>query len=964
MINPMSNPFYLLPPLFGLVLALLLSLLVLKRGRRGDKKNIFLGLLVSLGLWCLFTFNMRSSPDIHRALPWEKALIVCALSMFVFYYHFTVMYIRKKHSRYVLFIIYSFLGIFSVVLAATDLIIKEMTLKSFGYAPIIGPLGYPVYIFIPLMIIGGIYNLMKAYKRSTSYDERNRLLYLALAGLFPVVGSGLDAMTNLPPMAIWTTYIFCSICSVAIVKYNLFDIRIIIRKSLSYLLVSALLGLPYAGVFILFNHILKTQTVPWWIHIFFIFLLAVTLQPLYGRAQKLVDRLFYRDKFNYLQALEQFSHETQSIINLKRLGDAIVELVVGALHISNACLLLVSETKKGLRVVASTGLEKLPEEPVIRSQSILIKWLKKHKRSLSIDELDISPQLQNLAQREKNNLKSVQSEFIEPIMNRNGELSGILIMGPKQSTQPYTIEDKQLLSTISSQFAMALENASLYEDMVRAKENLEACLNSMSDSVIIINSDLTIEFLNDAAKKRFDEPAADSNKGELDKLNSHVKQTVIHYHEGISNGKPCIQRIGNYEYEIVSTPLVNAHGEISVINVLRDITARKRMEKQKKELERKAQINSRLVSVGEMASGIAHEINNPLTAVIGYTQILQNKKIPGEIREYLGNIFDGAQRVAGIVNRLLVFARQRKPSRSFIDINKILLNTVELCAYNMKTANIKVITDLQPELAGTVADSGQIQQVFLNIIINAEKELEAKGGGILIIATKQIGNFIRISFADNGPGINKKNLERIFDPFFTTRAAGEGTGLGLSVCHGILSEHNGRIYAESEEGMGATFIVELPEVAKHEDVKEGEAVFEEKVEPVKGMKILVVDDEPFIRQMLTQMLGEVGYQVETAGDANSALSKIKQTSYNLILLDVKMPGMSGIEIYHRIEEMAGSLEKKVIIITGDVIGKDTKNFLSQTKTPFITKPFDMAKLRRDIDKVMNDKVLPAPSREI
>jgi signal transduction histidine kinase len=240
------------------------------------------------------------------------------------------------------------------------------------------------------------------------------------------------------------------------------------------------------------------------------------------------------------------------------------------------------------------------------------------------------------------------------------------------------------------------------------------------------------------------------------------------------------------------------------------------MEEERKEIEQKAQVASRLASIGELASGVAHEINNPLTGVIGYAQFLLDRKdIPDDVRQDLKVIDEGAQRVSSIVKRLSTFARHTKPQRTHVDINNVVTSVLQLRAYGLNASNIQVTTNFAPDLPITTADAGQIQEVFLNLIINAETEMTlARGKGKLLIKTEKVDNTIHVSFKDDGPGITKKNLERIFDPFFTTREVGEGTGLGLSICYGIMKEHGGRIWAESELGKGATFIVELPIIAK------------------------------------------------------------------------------------------------------------------------------------------------------
>jgi PAS domain S-box-containing protein len=260
----------------------------------------------------------------------------------------------------------------------------------------------------------------------------------------------------------------------------------------------------------------------------------------------------------------------------------------------------------------------------------------------------------------------------------------------------------------------------------------------------------------------------------------------------------------------------NERGKI--VGILRsgeNITEIRRMEEERKVLEQRAQVSARLASIGELASGVAHEINNPLTGVIGYAQfLLAREDIPENAKEDLKIIDEGAQQVASIVKRLLSFARQTKPTRTHEDINNLISNVLQLREYHLKANNIDVHTALDPALPITMADAGQLQQVFLNLIVNAETEMKlAHGKGKLVITTEKVDDNIHTSFKDNGPGIPKANLHKIFDPFFTTREVGEGTGLGLSLCYGIVKEHNGRIWAESERGKGATFIVELPIVA-------------------------------------------------------------------------------------------------------------------------------------------------------
>ena len=250
----------------------------------------------------------------------------------------------------------------------------------------------------------------------------------------------------------------------------------------------------------------------------------------------------------------------------------------------------------------------------------------------------------------------------------------------------------------------------------------------------------------------------------------------------------------------------------------------------------------------------------------------------------------------------------------------------------------------------------QIQQVFLNIILNAEIEMKkAYQGGNLTVKTERIGNTIRISFQDDGPGIPKKNLDKIFDPFFTTREVGEGTGLGLSVSYGIVTQHGGKIYAQSRFGKGATFFVELPIVSKEEQL--------EITQPATGVskklsraRILVVDDKPPVQDFLNEILSEEGHEVEIVDNGDDALDRLGSENYDVILLDVKLPDMSGIEIYKYIQKSVKSLARRVIFVTGDVISKDTIVFIKSAEVPYITKPFDAEQLKKGINHILSQQL--------
>ncbi len=284
----------------------------------------------------------------------------------------------------------------------------------------------------------------------------------------------------------------------------------------------------------------------------------------------------------------------------------------------------------------------------------------------------------------------------------------------------------------------------------------------------------------------------------------------------------------------VPIEITSAHttyqGNRANVAFIRDITERKQAEEREKNLQQELSLSSRLASIGELAAGVAHEINNPLTGIIGFSERLLRKSADEGITRDLERIHSEAQRAVKVVENLQTFARQREPRKEYSDINETLARTLELRAYELRTSNIELVVKLSPDIPKVMVDFQQIQQVFLNIILNAEQAMTEASGQArhkLVIKTQQVKGFVRILFTDTGPGIPAEHLSKLFDPFFTTRGEEGGTGLGLSVCHGIVAEHGGKIYAQSKPGKGAVFFVELPLAT--EEIGESKAAEEEPV---------------------------------------------------------------------------------------------------------------------------------------
>lgn len=821
MVDVLSDPAYFFPPLIGVAVSLSLLVVALLWSRRDLSTWLFCGLLISMVLVNSLLFGMRVSPDIYHALVWERAMIVPMLAIFVFYYHFTLTITNNRGQRRILRVCYLFLVVVAI-LSPTDILVKEMRVDDYGYDPVIGVAAYPLLAAGYFLVFAGARNVFKSYKLSTSAEERKHLIYLLIAAVFPLIGAILDGYTDAPPSLIWCNLIFCILCSIAIVKYNLLDIRVVVQKSLVYLLVSAVVAIPYVGILLLVNGVLGPIADTWWVYASMLLLLAILLRPLYGWAQNIVDRMFFRDRYDYLRALDQFSRETRSVAKSKDLGSTLVKLVSGALKSSSACLLVPSRSHAGFAVSACVGLDNPPSGTVIMGRSLLAKWFECHGHILSSRELGIIPELQRLSLRERQSLEKLQADLYVPIKTRESGLSGVLVLGEKLGQQPYSSVDVQLLGTLVNQMAMTLENARLYQEargsekvLRQSEREYRELAESISDVFFAMDKELRCTYWNRASEELTGISAKDALGKHLYDLfpHSEVTRRVEKVYQKVLKTKRAEQFVNEYQLGGKDFLLeINAYPSSDGLSIFaKDITERKRVEEREKQLQQEISLSRRLASIGELAAGIAHEINNPLTGILGFSQRLLRKSTDELTKRDLKRIYEEASRVARVVENLGAFARPNKPKKEYLGVNEVLQKALEMRIYELKTSNIEVVVEFASNLPSVMADFHQIQQVFLNILMNAEQAMsKANRRRKLVIKTDEQNGYIRIAFTDDGPGISDENLAKLFDPFFTTRGDKGGTGLGLSICHGIVTEHRGKIYAKSKLGRGTTFFVELP----------------------------------------------------------------------------------------------------------------------------------------------------------
>jgi PAS domain S-box-containing protein len=817
---------YLLLPLVQAIFGLVLAVVVLKGQPKRFVNRLFCIFLLCISLWGIFIFAMRASPDVEHAYFWQKwSLLPLGPFMGVLGFHFGVRYTGTKVKPWLFRLLY-LICVLLIPLEITGHVFSGVQMKWYGYAPILGDMAPLWLLFSFLMSPLTLAVLVRASIKSADPEQKNRLIYIIIGLLFSLFGGFFDFLPvfGLPayPGAIIGTIIFCLLATVSIVKYHLLDIRFVLRKSIAYLFTSAIVAIPFVGFFLLVNYVFTRGRFPLAGYLAVAVILALTWQPLWAKVQLGVDRLFYRERYNYLRALDSFSWHTQSILDQAKLGRTMVNLIAGALRTESVHLLQPVAPDDDFSITYSTEIDNCNLHIQLGKQSALIRWLTHSDDSLLCQEIGLIPQLQAISDSDQKNLQKMKAFIIAPLKTRLGHLSGLLVLGQKLSEQNYTVEDKQLLRTVSSQMAIVLENVRLYEQLrmseeaLRGKEReyreLAESINdvffAMDDELKCIYWNKTIEGITgicarDALGKSFYDLFPDS---EWRKRAEGIFCEVLRMREprryvsdNAIGGKSFVWEINAYPAKNGLTVIAN------------DITESRRAEEKEEQLQQELDHANRLASIGELAAGVAHELNNPLTGIIGFSQRLLRKSTNESTKQDLQRVYEEACRAAKVVENLRTFARRSKPRKELINVNDVVRKALEMRMYELKSDNIEILTELDDSLPEIMADFQQMQQVFLNLIVNAEQAVtETNNRGKLIIKTETQQDCVRVLFTDNGPGIAADNFAKLFQPFFTTRSEKGGTGLGLSICHGIVAGHGGKIYARNNTDKGVAFFVELP----------------------------------------------------------------------------------------------------------------------------------------------------------
>jgi CheY-like chemotaxis protein len=383
-----------------------------------------------------------------------------------------------------------------------------------------------------------------------------------------------------------------------------------------------------------------------------------------------------------------------------------------------------------------------------------------------------------------------------------------------------------------------------------------------------------------------------------------------------------------------------------------DLTERKQAEAQILRQQEALQQSEKMAALGGLLAGVAHELNNPLSVVVGQATLLIDSGAEPSTITRAEKIYKAADRCSRIVKSFLALARRKPPERKAVAINGLVQSSLELLGYQIRTNNVEVVLELQPDLPDVTGDGDQLIQVVTNLVLNAAQAMDGwKGTHRITIHSRTDQNMVILTVADTGPGVPPEIRTRVFEPFFTTKGNKGGTGVGLSLCLNIVASHGGQLLIEDTPGGGATFIIQIPAALSGN----AEVTPEQKQSTLPKLKILIVDDEIELAQTLADLLEPEGHEIDIAINGAIALEKLHKKPFELIISDLRMPVLDGPGLYEALKRELPTYANKIIYVTGDTLSSHVQTFLNQYTVPVIDKPYRLADIRRAIEELLKNQ---------
>lgn len=683
--------------------------------------------------------------------------------------------------------------------------------------------------FLVFFLLGAA-ALVFAGRQAGSAVERQQMKWIsrgALVGILPFT-----CLYALPYLLGWRIYLFmeASILTLALIpltfgyaitRYKLMDVELIFKKGAAYVLASSwLLGL-YVAIVLLVSRFVEGFSPESGFILFALsaVLVALLFAPLKNRIQEGLDRYFYREQYDYRLSFADFARTLSSEFSLPRLTERITNRLCRTLNVAPVVIFLRQDLKSSTyHVVHYRNLEGGQDRlEALEVPELVVEEMERHSHPI------LSPPRSEAGQRVRQTLAAWGIHYLQPLRVHE-RLIGFIGLGKRSSGDFLTSEDLELVSALSGYAAIAVDNALLYRSLESKAGELEQLkiysdmvIENISLGVVVITPEGEITTWNSSMENIY-------GLGQQETLGKNIAQIfppdLIQALRGMVEGPRWLVEETRRLYKTHLQTRGEEAGRVRMVNitlspfisrgdlvtglllVFDNITEKVQLENQLLQAEK-------LTSIGLFAAGVAHEVNTPLAGISSYAQMLLRETPPHQPQhKILKKIEQQSFRASNIVNNLLNFARVKESDLQEVNINSLMVETLSLLDHQFKKGRVEVKLDLDPSLARTVGNGGRLQQVFMNLFLNAKDAMPR--GGELNIKTYQENSTLVVEIHDTGAGIPQESINQIYDPFFTTKDVGKGTGLGLSVSYGIIQEHSGRISVESEPGRGTTFKLRFP----------------------------------------------------------------------------------------------------------------------------------------------------------
>jgi two-component system, NtrC family, sensor kinase len=814
--KPLATENYL--RVVGLLYLFIGLFIFIRRWNAPRAVHFYIFCLASFILW---SFHFSGKLD---TFDWEIywSEIVARLVVPALLLHFALVFPERTESK--LRSTAKLLGIYALPLALL-LVHVSTALNALGFVPWLGS-----YVLLDRLEFGylGAYFLAAGLVFYLSYREapsgvlRQQLKWLTggtLAGALPVsLLYILPRVLGLAP-PVWMKLTVISLVLIplcfayAIIRYRLMDVDIIFKRGLAYTAATAVVATVYFSLVALISYLFHATTTGPVGGMIAITIAAFLFQPLREWIQVRLDRFFYRDRLDYRRTLIEFGRTLTNEVRLDPMLGSVMDRISQTLLVDRLAIFVDDAEQPGsMRIARSMGVR--------LSESMDLSFLGPARPEFARGALFFeSPRTaKDVSDSARRTLEQLDLNYFIPCRIREHTVA-VLGLGKTVDGDFLSSDDVELVETIAGYVAVALDNAQLYSsleqkalEIARLKDFSENIVESLNVGVLAVDLDGIVESWNtrmeqlfgvlrrDAVGRRLssllpEELAQEiAARGDQEHITGIYKQRLHH------QGK-------HLTLNVSITPLVSKSNErIGRLLLFDDVTQRERMEEQMSQTEK-------LTSLGLLAAGVAHEVNTPLAVISNYIQMLAKQMPEGDPRQsIIDKIVKQTFRASEIVNNLLNFSRTGAAEAASVDVNRVVEETLSLVAHPLKTARIQVVKELGESLPSVHGSANKLQQVFLNLFLNARDAMP--GGGMLEVRTGAHNGSVEIEIADTGAGIPREDINRIFDPFFTTKSNGRGTGLGLSVSYGIIKEHAGKIDVRSTPGKGTSFHVEFPAARK------------------------------------------------------------------------------------------------------------------------------------------------------